>query len=461
MNYTILSTDWTIYENRKNVCIQCKSVQEYKDNFPDAYNISVQNDELDYFFSKNGNCRKKNFWKNYDNRLTAAKLCQSRSEYAKRFYSAHEYSLKENEMDNFTWFNRETHPFDEDARIHLIYVYIDEENKYFYVGRTLNYNFKTRCSHHRSKNKHDVVFRHWNRMKKPVPDPIIVEENLNTLESKIKEHEYEELYISKGYKKLNISPTGERSSSIGGITKRWNKKTCYEAAKECNSRSEFSQKYSGAYQLSNRFGWMDDYTWFRTEITYEEAYTAACECKTIAEFKKKYKRYYEYFRRNRIIYKLPLEGKHIKITEKICRERAQLCKTRTEFKKKHNATWQYALDHNLMDELFGPNSHSLLSSYDQEIINKCIEKAKQFSCISQFNRNCGFEYRYLERYAEDILYEIFPKREVIEVTKENCYKYGAMCKNKTEFHNTYRQLYEYSKENNFIDDIPFNSSKDK
>ena len=144
MIYNILSTDWTIYENRKNVCIQCKSVQEYKDNFPDAYNISVQNDELGYFFSKNGNCRKKNFWKNYDNRLTAAKLCQSKTEYVKRFYSAYEYSIKENEMNNFTWFDRETHPFDEDARIHLIYVYIDEENKYFYVGRTLNQNFKTR-----------------------------------------------------------------------------------------------------------------------------------------------------------------------------------------------------------------------------------------------------------------------------------------------------------------------------
>lgn len=32
-------------------------------------------------------------------------------------------------MDNFTWFDRETHPFDEDARIHLIYVYIYEYSK--------------------------------------------------------------------------------------------------------------------------------------------------------------------------------------------------------------------------------------------------------------------------------------------------------------------------------------------
>lgn len=41
MSYTILSTDWSLYENRKNVCIQCKSAWEYKDSFPEAYNISV------------------------------------------------------------------------------------------------------------------------------------------------------------------------------------------------------------------------------------------------------------------------------------------------------------------------------------------------------------------------------------------------------------------------------------
>lgn len=306
-------------------------------------------------------------------------------------------------MTNFTWFNKETHPFDEEAKIHLIYIYIDEDNKYFYVGRTLNYNFKTRCSVHRNPKKHDVVFRHWNSMNKQVPDPIIVEENLNTLESKIKEHEYEELYISLGYTKLNICPTGERSSSIGGITKRWNRKTCYEAAKKCTMRSEYCERFKGAYQLSRIFGWLDDYTWFKTEITYEEAYAAACECKTIAEFKKKYKRYYEYFKRNKIIYKLPLEGKRIKITEEICRERAKLCKTRSEFKKKHNATWQYALEHNLMDELFGANSRSLLSSYNQEIVDKCIEKAKQYKFLTKFRKECGFEYRYLTKFAPDTL----------------------------------------------------------
>ena len=52
MNYRILSTDWSLYDNRKNVCIQCKCVNEYKTNFPEAYEISLNNNELDYFFSK-------------------------------------------------------------------------------------------------------------------------------------------------------------------------------------------------------------------------------------------------------------------------------------------------------------------------------------------------------------------------------------------------------------------------
>ena len=456
MKYVILSSDWSLYENRISVSIQCKSIQEYKDNFPDAYEISVQNNELYQLFSKNGTCRKSKFWNDYNNRLIAAKICHSRSEYAKRFNKAYDISLRENEMDQFNWFNKLEHPFDEEAKIHLIYVYIDEENKYFYVGRTLDYNFKTRCSHHRSALHHDVVFRHWKSMNKPVPDPIIVEEELNMLESKIKEHEYEELYISYGYTKLNIHPTGERSSSVGGITKRWNQKTCWDAALTCHSRSEYAQRYSGAYEMSRIFGWLDDYTWFAKRISYDEAYEAACKCKTTSELKKKYPRFYTFFKNNGLLSSLPLKMHIQKMTEEICRAQAKECNSRSDFKRKYTAAWQYALRHNLMDELFGCNSHSLLQGeYNQEIVDKCIAKAKQYDYISTFSRECGFEYRYLQKFAPDILNDILPitKRDFIDITIENCYKYGALCKNKTDFHNRFRKLYEYSKQLNIIDDI--------
>ena len=405
--------------------------------------------------AKKGNKRKDSFWKDYNNRLCAAKLCQTKSEYMKRFGGAYFISLDNNEMDQFSWFNKQLHPFDEEAKIHLIYIYLDEENKYFYVGRTLDYNFKTRCSVHRNPKKHDVVFRHWNSMNKPVPEPIIVERNLNTLESKIKEHEYEELYISYGYTKLNICPTGERSSSIGGISRRWNKETCYEAAKECTSRSEYSSKFSGAYQMSLIFGWLDDYTWFTKQkrISFDEAYAAACECETIAEFKKKYYSYYTYFKNTKQISILPLKGKHIRMTEELCREQAKNCKSRLEFKTKYNSAWKYALKNNIMDELFGRLKSDIMKEFDQDFLNHCIEIAKEMKNVSQFRKEHQFECRYLQKYDENTFQSIFPPKEIIEVTLENCYKYGRTCKNRTEFHDKYRNLYDYSIQMKIIDTL--------
>jgi hypothetical protein len=46
MSYIILSTDWSLYENRLSAYVQCKTAFEYKDNFQDAYNISLEIGEL-------------------------------------------------------------------------------------------------------------------------------------------------------------------------------------------------------------------------------------------------------------------------------------------------------------------------------------------------------------------------------------------------------------------------------
>lgn len=46
----------------------------------------------------------------------------------------------------------------------------------------------------------------------------------------------------------------------------WTCERCYEAAKECTSRSEFNKKYGQAYQVSRVNGWLKDYIWFKTPV---------------------------------------------------------------------------------------------------------------------------------------------------------------------------------------------------
>lgn len=46
---------------------------------------------------------------------------------------------------------------------------------------------------------------------------------------------------------------------------KWNQETCYNEALKFRSRTEFSKKSGGAYNVARKKGWLDDYTWFKTK----------------------------------------------------------------------------------------------------------------------------------------------------------------------------------------------------
>ena len=62
---------------------------------------------------------------------------------------------------------------------------------------------------------------------------------------------------------------------------KWNYTSCFEAAKKCNSKTEFRERYGGAFSLAWKNGWLKDYTWLNRptsksskwnyQTTYEEA----------------------------------------------------------------------------------------------------------------------------------------------------------------------------------------------
>lgn len=86
----------------------------------------------------------------------------------------------------------------------------------------------------------------------------------------------------------------------------WNNyDNCYNAALECVSKKDFSRKHRTAYISSLKNGWIDDYTWFKRPTnynkkwTFETCYEAALECKTISEFIEKYPSAYTIACRNK------------------------------------------------------------------------------------------------------------------------------------------------------------------
>ena len=74
--------------------------------------------------------------------------------------------------------------------------------------------------------------------------------------------------------------------------KRYTYEDCYKAAKKCELKKDFAQKYPKEYNASynnkNSDGvrWLDTFDWLKTlnKYTYEDCYKAAKQCKTRQEF---------------------------------------------------------------------------------------------------------------------------------------------------------------------------------
>lgn len=125
----------------------------------------------------------------------------------------------------------------------------------------------------------------------------------------------------------------------------WNKETCKVAALSCKSRREFETKYSSAWKLALRNGWLDEW--------------------------------------------LPKE--HKDITEDRCREVAMQCHSRSEFRRKADHLYNYALKHHLIDtfaedyswlptSLVAANAQRKYSDADVE------REAKKYTRLSTFRR---------------------------------------------------------------------------
>ena len=78
------------------------------------------------------------------------------------------------------------------------------------------------------------------------------------------------LYKKQGKNIINIAKTG----SIGGLYGIiFTKKKCFVLAKECKSKTEFMKKYWTAYVKSLKYGWIEQYKWFKRPISYRLKWT--------------------------------------------------------------------------------------------------------------------------------------------------------------------------------------------
>ena len=212
---------------------------------------------------------------------------QTKKEFVKGCPAAHSAAVRAGWLDEFTWLINKKFDTIKD-KVDSVYVYIFEETKTAYVGRTLIRRQKKRDKEHIFNLEADSVARYAKKIHVPVPPMKIIETELTLEEGQDREDFWRKWYEQQGYTMLNRIATGKGKGSLGGISHgKWNQRTCREEALKYKTATEFEVGSSGAYAAALRNGWIKDYSWFvvlRQEWSKERCYSEAQKYTTRGEF---------------------------------------------------------------------------------------------------------------------------------------------------------------------------------
>ena len=335
---------------------------------------------------------------------------QSKTEFVKGCPAAHSAAVRGGWLDDFTWLVDKRFDIVK-GKVDSVYVYVFEETKFAYVGRTLIRRQKKRDKEHIFNIEADNVARYAKKMHVPVPPMKIIETNLTLEEGQDREDYWRKWYEQQGYTMLNRVATGKGKGSLGGISHgKWNRRTCREEALKYKSASEFEVNSSGAYAAALRNGWLKEYSWFAVLKREWDKETCIREAK-------RYKTRGDFFNGCRGAYIKSLrEGwigeftwLHSRQTKPAgywdnyehCYEEAKKYKNRRAFMRGCSGAYTKALkkgwldDYSWFKEMKKPNGY-----WNRET---CYEEAKKYSSKKEFKQhvNGAYQFAYKEGWLDD------------------------------------------------------------
>jgi hypothetical protein len=278
-------TIWTL-EKCKEEALKYKTRNEFRLN-SSAYSAALRNNWItDICSHMTQKSKPKGYW-TFEMCKIAAKNCNSRIEFNKKYRGAYLVACKNNWLNDICLDmigpNRKNKKW-------TIYSYIILD-KYVYVGLTSDE--KSRKHFHLNCNKSTVYkFIKDNNIKNDdIKYTIEINNIIEEKKSSQLENYYLNLYLEKGYIKLNKIKTG----GLGGMIVTWNKEKCKKVAQICNSRSEFSKKFESAYSSARKNKWLDEICSHMKPVTKKPAnywtkelcFDAAKKYKNKSEFNKK------------------------------------------------------------------------------------------------------------------------------------------------------------------------------
>ncbi len=143
----------------------------------------------------------------------------------------------------------------------------------------------------------------------------------------------------------------------------WTKEKCFEVALLCTNRTEFSVKYSRAYNLCISNKWLDDACSHiilkqkkHNYWTKEKCFEVALTCLSKVEFKKEYSRAFKLCRINgwlddACLHMKEVHKKHNYWTKEKCFEVALNCHSKFEFQKLFPSAYDKSLNNNWLNDV--------------------------------------------------------------------------------------------------------------
>lgn len=300
--------------------------------------------------------------------IEISKLYASRSEFQNNAKGAYQASLKNGWLEEMIWHHTPIPGELKQIANHYVYVYLDEENKVCYVGRTNRLKKRDR-EHRHPYRKPDSLKRYFDSIGRDIPEIVILKEKLLPTESQYWEDYYVKDFFKRGYKIINRAKTGVDVGSLGGGFIKWTKKATFLESKKYRTFGEFRNGNPSASNAASRNGWLKEMTW----LAYDQMPNGYWTKERVIEESKKYSSRAEMEKYSLAAYSaalkngwsedLPLDYKRVGknyFTKETVFKLSQGCTSRTDFKNKYSRAYVIARQNGWLDDM--PWLYPLFSS---------------------------------------------------------------------------------------------------
>lgn len=375
-----------------------------------AYTAAVRKGWLQDFYWLNIAKQPNGFWTKEKCEAESRKY-ESKKEFLKGCPAAHAAAAKNGWLNDFIWLVDKRVDIIKD-KIDSVYVYVFEETKAAYVGRTLMRRQNKRDKEHIFNVDSDNVARYAKKHNVSVPPMKILESDLTIEEGLDREDYWRKWYEEHGYKMLNHLATGIGKGSLGRISQgKWNRKACYAIALKCKSASEFEKINGSAYAAARRNGWLEDYTWF--DVLWEP-----------------------------------------KWDKESCYKEAKKYKSRKEFKDAAVAAYAKAIRMKWIDEYDWMPSRQYKPAGYWNDYDHCLEEAKKYSNRLGFQKGCTGAYNKALKngWLDDYIWFKEMKKPNGYWNQETCYEEAKKYSSKKEFKQHANGAYQTAYAKGWLDD---------